>query len=176
MRNFITLKSYMQDITSRQNKNVKNWIQCLESNGIQTHHRAILAGKKIVMDALQRHSEKVCAILIPKTRQESRGKDSEWSSSFARAKSAEIFRLSSEIFKELDIFGTNEPLLLVDVPSIEEMQLDSYKKLKGCTLWLTFQDPKNVGAVLRSASNTSYKLSLLVLKGKGVVRAWSAAG
>lgn len=60
-------------------------------------------------------------------------------------------RLAAPLFRELDTAGTHAPLLLVSVPEMPELSpADPWPN--GCTLFVPFQDPENVGAVLRSAA------------------------
>jgi 16S rRNA (guanine527-N7)-methyltransferase len=55
------------------------------------------------------------------------------------------------LFKELDVSGTHTPLILVRVPEIPAW-CDEDSWSDGCTLFVPFQDPENVGAVIRSAA------------------------
>ncbi len=59
-------------------------------------------------------------------------------------------QLAPPLFQILDVFGTHRPLLLVGIPEIDAW--DAGKGLpEGCTVFVPFQDPENVGAVVRSA-------------------------
>ncbi len=60
-------------------------------------------------------------------------------------------RLTDALFKQLDVVGTHAPLLLVSVPEIARWS-DDNPWPEGCTLFVPFQDPENVGAVIRSAA------------------------
>ncbi len=60
-------------------------------------------------------------------------------------------RLADPLFKELDVAGTHAPLLLVRVPEMPAWT-DEEPWPDGCTLFVPFQDPENVGAVIRSAA------------------------
>jgi tRNA G18 (ribose-2'-O)-methylase SpoU len=60
------------------------------------------------------------------------------------------YRLSPRLFRALDVFGTGAPLLLVKVPPVQAWDAASGLG-PGCTLLVPFQDPENVGAVIRSA-------------------------
>jgi tRNA G18 (ribose-2'-O)-methylase SpoU len=59
--------------------------------------------------------------------------------------------MAESLFKEIDTAGTHEPLLLVRVPEMPDWS-DDDEWPPGCTLFVPFQDPENVGAVVRSAA------------------------
>src|SRR4029079_10387625 len=61
------------------------------------------------------------------------------------------YRLADPLFEVLDTAGTHAPLLLVTVPAMPEWSEESPWP-PGCTLFVPFQDPENVGAVIRSAA------------------------
>lgn len=61
-----------------------------------------------------------------------------------------IYRLSPELFRELDIFETGQPILVVRVGRFAAW--DPKARAEGCTLCIPFQDPANVGAVIRTAA------------------------
>ncbi|MGE0086698.1 MAG: 16S rRNA (guanine(527)-N(7))-methyltransferase RsmG [Desulfococcaceae bacterium] len=69
-------------------------------------------------------------------------------------------QMAPELFRTLDIFGTDSPLLLVRTPEIEEWKAEQPLP-EGCTLFIPFQDPENVGAVIRSA--VAFRVSGIVL-------------
>jgi tRNA G18 (ribose-2'-O)-methylase SpoU len=63
----------------------------------------------------------------------------------------EWIRLANPLFKAIDAYGTHAPLLLVRLPEMPEWT-DEAPWPEGCTLFVPFQDPENVGAVIRSAA------------------------
>ena len=65
-------------------------------------------------------------------------------------RSLQKYSLSAELFREIDAFGTNHPVLIVRVPPFPPW--DAGASFKGCTLLIPFQEPSNVGAVIRSAA------------------------
>jgi tRNA G18 (ribose-2'-O)-methylase SpoU len=65
--------------------------------------------------------------------------------------SIEWLSFSGPLFKQLDMVGTHDPLLLVRVPEIVRWS-DTLAWPNGCTIFVPFQDPENVGAVIRSAA------------------------
>ncbi len=70
------------------------------------------------------------------------------------------YNLAPALFDALDVFGTASPLLLVKID--EPRRWDVSQALpEGCTLFVPFQDPENVGAVIRSAA--AFGVSRVVL-------------
>jgi 16S rRNA (guanine527-N7)-methyltransferase len=59
--------------------------------------------------------------------------------------------MADALFREIDVSGTHVPLLLVRVPEMPAWS-DQESWPDGCTLFVPFQDPENVGAVIRSAA------------------------
>src|SRR5206468_10978725 len=68
-------------------------------------------------------------------------------------------RLAAPFFAELDTSGTRSPMLLVSVPPMPEWSDSDWPD--GCTLFVPFQDPENVGAAIRSAA--AFGVSRVVL-------------
>jgi tRNA(Leu) C34 or U34 (ribose-2'-O)-methylase TrmL len=66
------------------------------------------------------------------------------------AKALPLYHLGSDLFNEIDFYGTGGPILLVHVGPFP--QLGDGDMPSGCTLCIPFQDPANVGAVIRSAA------------------------
>ena len=71
------------------------------------------------------------------------------------------YRLTDPLFKEIDTAGTKAPLLLVNVPPMEEWTPEATWP-DGCTLFIAFQDPENVGAMIRSAAAFGVKRAVLL--------------
>ena len=59
-------------------------------------------------------------------------------------------QLAPELFQTLDLFGTRKPLLLCNVPALDVWD-PKEEVADGCSLLIPFQDPENVGAVIRTA-------------------------
>jgi len=58
--------------------------------------------------------------------------------------------LSKERFNEINLIGTSGPLLELHLPEIKHFSADKAWPL-GCSLFIPFGDPENVGSVIRSA-------------------------
>ncbi|HEU4364528.1 MAG TPA: RNA methyltransferase [Candidatus Krumholzibacteria bacterium] len=75
------------------------------------------------------------------------------------------YQLSARLFKSLDIFGTGAPLLLVRIPPLAAWEPGTGLP-RGCSLLVPFQDPENVGAVIRSAVAFGVR-DVILLEGSG---------
>ena len=61
-----------------------------------------------------------------------------------------VYRLSADLFREVDVYGTGHPIVLVGIGPFPAWNRED--RTPGCTLFVPFQDPVNVGAVIRSAA------------------------
>lgn len=112
------------------------------------HQQAIIAGKKVIEETLKNHFNMSLALLMPQKLK----KDPFEAIKIAR------FTLAPKLMSELDIFGTRLPLLLTKIPQFTVLK---DQPLKGCTLFMSQQDPRNVGALLRSAAAFSVNQIIL---------------
>ncbi len=129
----------LREITSAANPAFKRCRDILGGPGIRKHGEAILAGARIRDEVLERFPEHVLGWLTAEDGPPPPTRSIEW------------LRLSDPLFKELDVSGTRSPLLWVRVPEISTWA-DEDSWPEGCTLFVPFQDPENVGAVIRSAA------------------------
>jgi 16S rRNA (guanine527-N7)-methyltransferase len=129
----------IREITSTANPGFKHCRELLGGPGIRKHGEAILAGARTASEMLDRFPERVLGWLTDIQGPPPPDESIEW------------LRLSGPLFKELDVSGTHVPLLLVRIPPISTWS-DDDPWPDGCTLFIPFQDPENVGAVIRSAA------------------------
>lgn len=132
----------IRELTSDANPTFKLARDLLTGRGIRKHGQALLSGGRIVADVLARHPEHALGWITPA--------DGQPPPPEAPAGLAWL-RLARAIFDELDTAGTKGPLLLVGVPERPEWS-DAEPWPEGATLFVPFQDPENVGAVIRSAA------------------------
>lgn len=141
----------MIEIISPSNKSMKKWRLLLTGRGIKKHRKAIASGGKVISEILINKPEIITECIISM-----RGHPPP----SGLPAVAQVFRLKSELFRELDLYGTKQPLLVVNVPELKEF---NYKTFKDKILLLVpFQDPANVGAVIRSASAFGVKQIMLL--------------
>ena len=127
-------------IESSQNELYKALKGVLETKGLRRRRVALFSGAKIVRDALARHPDRAVAWVTPP------GTDVPPD----LPEHLDVYTVAGPLFRELDVLGTHHPLLLVGVPPLARWEPTAGLEL-GLTLFLPFQDPENVGTVIRSA-------------------------
>jgi len=134
-------------IESPQNRTFRDFRDLLQGDGVRKHGRALVAGERLVTETLARRPER-CRAWITGEPGDAPPGEIPW------------FRLAGPLFRELDLFGTRRPLLVIDAPELPAWTPeDGFPE--GVTLLLPFQDPENVGAAIRSA--VAFGASLVVL-------------
>jgi 16S rRNA (guanine(527)-N(7))-methyltransferase RsmG len=134
-------EGHVREVASEANPSYKLALDLLTGKGIRKHGLALLAGHRVVAEVLGRFPDRVEAWLT-----DSKGPGPPDSS--ARPT---WLRLADPLFRNLDTAGTRSPLIQVRVPEIPPFAADGPWP-EGCTLFIPFQDPENVGAVIRSAA------------------------
>ena len=138
---FSARKFDITDITSSSNSNFRDWRLLLGGKGIKKSSMALVSGEKIVREVVKNKPGIVVSCLIP-----AKGEFDV----FEVPDFTGIYRLDTELFAELDIFGTKKPLLVVKTEALIKYDANNYD---GRILLMTpFQDPVNIGSVIRTAS------------------------
>lgn len=139
-------------IESEGNDIFKGLKKLLSGRGIRKEGRAILSGTKLVAEALQRFPER-CHTWI--SREEDTPPPEEAPSHLT------WLQLAPSLYRELDVIGTGGALLVIEVPDLAKWSpSDGFPD--GCCLLVPFQDPENVGAVIRSAVALGASLVILL--------------
>ncbi len=129
-------------IASESNTIFKEMKKLLGGRGIKKWGRALFAGSKPIAEALKNHPAHCEAWISSDDRQPPPADAPDrlaW------------YQLAPRLFEMLDVFGTHAPLLLLRVPPFPSWRAsDGFAE--GCNLLVPFQDPENVGAVIRSAA------------------------
>ena len=128
-------------ITSAGNTTFKIFLRLTRGRGILKYGRALFSGPKQIKELLHDFPDRCSGIIY-----------SENHDIPVVPESLEMpfYCLSSELFHRIDIHDTGHPVLLVRVDPFPRWT-DSPGQ-SGCTLCIPFQDPANVGAVIRSAA------------------------
>lgn len=134
-------KHRIRDMESAQNPTYKDLKKLLSAKGMKKQNQALVSGTKQITDIIAQCRDKCLAWIS-------------WSENQPPPENlpgrAAWYRLAPELFDTIDVLGTRAPLLLVEIPGISPWQPGAGLPL-GCTLLVPFQDPENVGAVIRSA-------------------------
>ncbi len=144
-------KDLMKTIESESNETFKSLKKLLSPRGIRKQLQALVSGPKQVSEILAYLPERCIAWISRADKSpppDSAPANLSW------------YRLSPLLFDELDVFGTASPLLLVRIEETAEWH-ESESLPKGCTLFIPFQDPENVGAVIRTA--VAFGISSIIL-------------
>ena len=131
----------IKEITSQANPSVKRWKTLLTGRGIAKNNLAIVSGKRIVTEVVASHYELIQSCLISSQTGEVLPE---------LPAGVKIYRLAGQIFREIDCFGTGFPLLIVRRQEIEPFPSSGVRT--PLILLVPFQDPSNLGAVIRSAA------------------------
>ncbi len=138
-------------IESEKNETYRGLLKILMGKGVKKAGKTLVSGSRQVHDVLNAIPDQ-CEAWI------SRGDVQAPPASCPQHLS--WLQMVPELFRALDIFGTDSPLLLVRTPDMAEWKPDM-PPAQGCTLFIPFQDPEKVGAVIRSA--VAFRVSGIVL-------------
>jgi tRNA G18 (ribose-2'-O)-methylase SpoU len=131
-----------RNIESPSNPVFRRLRRLLTGAGVRKENRALLSGSRMVREALDRFPDRCEAWIIARDKMPGPP---------AGFPSLVQYRLAGELFRRLDAAGTRAPLLLVRPP--EPRPWEPTRGLPpGLSLFVPFQDPENVGAVIRSAA------------------------
>jgi tRNA G18 (ribose-2'-O)-methylase SpoU len=131
----------VKEIKSRHNRDFQAFLKILKGQGIKKQGLAFFSGAKQVSEILLEFPDQ-CEGLIFSTKH--------GIPEVISTRNLQAYSLSTDLFREVDAFGTGHPVLIARVPSFPAW--DAGGSSKGCTLLIPFQDPSNVGAVMRSAA------------------------
>ncbi|HKI50162.1 MAG TPA: RNA methyltransferase [Desulfobacteria bacterium] len=129
------------EINSPKNTTYKRFLRLNNPRDIRKHQRALLSGPKQVREVLKEFPERCVGIILS-----NRHSDPD----FPETGAIPRYSLSPDLFKQLDGFATKQPLLIVRADPLPHF--DGTLKSPGCTLCIPFQDPSNVGAVIRASA------------------------
>ena len=143
-------------ISSPDNATFKELKKLTDTKGIRKAGRALVAGKKIIKELWEKNPAS-CGELV--LFDEYRESDEEFNDLIANFRDArKLVLLKRSLFAELDVLDARAPICAV---SVHEPAAWDSSPLEGCTVAVPFQDPANVGAVIRSAAAFGAKVLLL---------------
>jgi len=131
----------VKEINSRHNSDFRAFLRILKGQGVKKQGLAFFSGPKQVSETLSEFPEQCEGFIFSAKHKMPEG---------IPTRNLRSYCLSAELFGELDAFGTEHSVLMVSVPVFPSW--DAGASFEGCTLLIPFQDPSNVGAVIRSAA------------------------
>ena len=131
----------VKEITSPDNSDFKTFLKLTRARGIKKHGLALLSRPKQVREVLKDFPNQCAGIILS---------DFKETSPEFLIENISIYHLSANLFRQVDLFDTGQPILLTRVPRFTQWHGEVLEQ--GCTLCIPFQDPANVGAVIRSAA------------------------
>jgi 16S rRNA (guanine527-N7)-methyltransferase len=133
-------------ITSPVNSTFKELKALNASDGVKKSGKTIVAGRRQVLDVARRRGDLCDGLVIFDGLREEDDGINELIRAFDD--SGRLVLLKKSLFNEIDQFATGAPLLVARTPALGPWDRTCDE---GCTLLVPFQDPANVGTVLRSA-------------------------
>lgn len=135
-------KHRIRIIESESNAVFKDIKKLHSGRGVKKLGRTLVCGQRVVEEVLERSPHR-CRAWISRGDRQPPPKHApgpmEW------------YQLSPDLFQILDLFATRTPMVLYDTPTPETWQ-PAEPTPSGCSLLVPFQDPENVGAVIRTAT------------------------
>jgi 16S rRNA (guanine(527)-N(7))-methyltransferase RsmG len=144
-------------ITSRENRFYREIKKLTDVDGVKKYGKAIISGRKQIAEMLRDFYEQCLSLVIHDNYSEEHEEINAIIKDFSDKGSLSILKKS--LFNEIDLFNTGGPLLIVNTPSIPQWD---YSLEAGCNLLIPFQDPANVGAVIRSAAGFGVRRIILL--------------
>ena len=145
-------------IESKDNKHFKEFKKLTSVDGVRKYSRVIVSGRKLIKEITQSAAHSCVALIIYERYADDYAEINTIIKSFSDA--GLLYILKKHLYNELDSFNTSAPLLVIRVPEIPEWD---FSLAEGCNLLIPFQDPLNVGAVIRSAAGFGVK-KIIMLK------------
>ncbi len=131
----------VKEITSQDNPFFKTVLSLAKARGIKRHGLSLLSGQRQVREVLRDFPERCAGIIFSDRQEPPYGK---------AQKALRYYHFSPDLFRQIDLFGTRHPILIVSFKPLPELPGDLDPP--GCTLCIPFQDPANVGAIIRTAA------------------------
>jgi 16S rRNA (guanine(527)-N(7))-methyltransferase RsmG len=136
-----TIERHVKRITSPHNEDFKHFVKLTNSRGIKKLGLGLFAGEKAIREVLDTYPGQ-CAGVISSEKHDL--------PKLLQRPELPHYELRPDLFQALDVSETKSPLLLVRVPSLNPWA--PQQAASGCTLCIPFQDPYNVGALIRSGA------------------------
>ena len=131
----------VKEISSPNNPTFKVFLRLNRARDIKKHGMALLSGPKQVREVLAEFPSRCAGVIFS---------DTHTPPDIAGTKGLRLYRVNPDLFRRLDLYDTGRPILIVHVEPFPILPDSAWPP--GCTLCIPFQDPANMGAVIRSAA------------------------
>ncbi|MDR2350488.1 MAG: class I SAM-dependent methyltransferase [Deltaproteobacteria bacterium] len=138
------------EIGSPRNATYRGFLRLLDAGRVKKDGLAVVSGPKFAKDILAKRPSVVRGIIAKKASD---------LKSLDFPEDVRIYLLRPELFSGPDLFNAGPPLLLCSVPELPRWRTDL--ELPGINLFAPFQDPANVGALIRTATAMGARVILL---------------
>lgn len=146
-------------LESSQNSRFKKWLNLTDSKKLKDENLFLVSGEKLLVDYLQEFANEAHEVIISKNQLTyfdskhldlSKLKTSEKLSHYLSAISSHtsIFILDDEIFKAIDVFGSDKPIITFKKPILHPWDFNAAPL--GIELLCPLGDPANLGTLMRT--------------------------
>jgi tRNA G18 (ribose-2'-O)-methylase SpoU len=139
-------------IESASNAIFKDLKKVLGGRGVKKQGRTLVCGARLVAEVIQRSPDRCLAWISNADRM---------GPPATASPQLEWYQLAPDLFRQVDQFGTRSPLILYTIPRPAPWQ-PTDAATPGCSLLVPFQDPENVGAVIRCAAAFAVRRIILL--------------
>ncbi|MFC1650393.1 TrmH family RNA methyltransferase [Candidatus Latescibacterota bacterium] len=139
-----------EEINSSSNNSFKIWRSLVNARGIKKNKLAIVSGEKIINELFKNKKDIIRNVILSSNEKSSRFDNFTILSELTELSNIKFIKLKNDLFREIDILGTKNPLLIVEIPEYESYDPATFNE--NVLPILPFQDPVNVGAVVRTAA------------------------
>ncbi|OQY50975.1 MAG: hypothetical protein B6240_00600 [Desulfobacteraceae bacterium 4572_87] len=129
------------EINSSNNPTFRGFLRLHRPREIRKQQKALLSGPKQIREVLREFPDQCTGIIFS-----SRHATPDFSGPDAIPR----YTLSPDLFAQVDVFGTKHPVLIVRAEPLS--RFDGTLRNSGCTLCVPFQDPNNVGTMIRASA------------------------
>ena len=129
------------EISSPSNSTFSTFLKLTKVRGIRKHGMAILSGRRQTEEVLKEFPDSCAGVVFS---------EDQSPPSASETGNIPYYRLNRELFRQLDLFGTDHPVLIVRFGIFPQFAPE--QDPPGCTLCIPFQDPANVGSMIRAAA------------------------
>jgi tRNA(Leu) C34 or U34 (ribose-2'-O)-methylase TrmL len=129
------------DISSPNSHTFKTLLRLTKARGIKKYGMAIVSGPRQINEVARDFPDRCEALIFS---------EDQSPPSVAPIDHILRYRLAGELFRQIDLFDTGRPLLMVRFHAFPRLVEEVWPP--GCTLCIPFQDPANVGSTIRAAA------------------------